>query len=572
MPLPRSFATTPHRDLDLELVHGAWPDDISGELLIAAPGPRGDLDYALFSPGHVLRLSLEPGSFGAAPDRWAWRTKRIESASAKLQDRCPDLFRSNGAALSSPFGLPNQANTAVMPWNGRILATWDVGRPCEIDPVSLDFLGEVGSRASWGPSMPFPGVLPFTFSSAHPVVDPERDVLWTVKLSPGEGGLQLHVVRYGGDGTEVETWPVEGACFMGTMHTLSQTRDWLILIDSGNFKADPGEIMGGPRTVLMDEQSPAFLVRKEDVEKTAPGSPVPMKKFFIAPPTGHFYGVYDDADGVRVIFEHMDGVDLAFYLKPDDLDVYGNPIDPSQVGVYNMGMAPSSLSEIEFDVETGKIRQTERIRSDETYNNQLSAMDWSLAGLSRPEVHHMTWSGYRPYNISQRALEAYKGKFDPKLFPDAESPCVLMSVERGACRPIGSYTWPSTDVWAGSPIFAPRAAGSVSSDELEGPQAGGRNGYVVVPVLSDDGFTVDCFDAARVADGPIARLAAPGGARVGAILHSCWLPEARPAPARERLRFADDLDPEQLAALPEELQTVVHEVAAELDAEQEERR
>ena len=62
------------------------------------------------------------------------------------------------------------------------------------------------------------------------------------------------------------------------------------------------------------------------------------------------------------------------------------------------------------------------------------------------------------------------------------------------------------------------------------------------------------------------------GARVGAILHSCWLPEARPAPARERLRFADDLDPEQLAALPEELQTVVHEVAAELDAEQEERR
>jgi hypothetical protein len=184
----------------------------------------------------------------------------------------------------------------------------------------------------------------------------------------------------------------------------------------------------------------------------------------------------------------------------------------------------------------------------------------------------MTWSGYRPYNVSQRALEAYKGKFDPETFPDRESPCVLMSVDRSAFRPIGSYTWPSTDVWAGSPIFAPRNAGSVSGDELEGSNAGGRDGYVVVPVLSDDGFTVDCFDAERVAAGPIARLAAPGGARVGAILHTCWMAEARPAPDRERLRFADDLDPEQLAALPDDLQDLVHEVAAELDAEQEARR
>ena len=115
MPLPRSFATTPHRDLDLELVHGQWPTDISGELVIAAPGTKGDLDYAIFSAGHMLRLSLNPGTFGAAPDRWAWRTKKVRSPSARLQEKCPDVFHSNGAALSSPFGLPNQANTAPSP-------------------------------------------------------------------------------------------------------------------------------------------------------------------------------------------------------------------------------------------------------------------------------------------------------------------------------------------------------------------------------------------------------------------------------------------------------------------------
>ena len=168
MPLPRCLGTTPHRDMDLKRVHGQWPDDLSGEMMIVAPGPKGDFDYGLFSPGHILRLSLRPGTFGAAADRWAWRAKRIESPSAKLQDRCPEAFHSNGAAILSPFGLPNQSNTACMPWKGRLLSTWDVGRPCEIDPVTLDYLGEVGSRDSWGPSIPFPGILPFTFVPNSP--------------------------------------------------------------------------------------------------------------------------------------------------------------------------------------------------------------------------------------------------------------------------------------------------------------------------------------------------------------------------------------------------------------------
>jgi carotenoid cleavage dioxygenase-like enzyme len=558
------MTTAEHADFDLELISGQWPAELRGELVIAAPGAKGDFAYGLFSPGHVLRLSLRPGSFGAAPDRFAFRQKQIDSPSVRLYHARPDAFRPVGPGMLSPFGMMNMANTAVMPWKGRLFATWDVGRPIEVDPVSLEFLGEVGSKASWGPSMPVPGVLPFLFSTAHPVIDPERDCLWTVKLAPVAGGLTTHVVRYDGDGPEVKTWPVEGAAFNGTMHTISQTREWLLLIDSGNFKNDPGELAGRPRTVLMDLESPAFLVRKADLEKTPPGTAVPMKRFMIAPPTGHFYAKYDDTDGIQVIFEHMDGVDLGFFLKPDDVDVYGDPIDPTQVGVYNMGMTPSSLSEIEFDPESGRVRQSERIRSEQTFNNQLSAMDWSLEGLSRPTRHHMMFSGYRPYNVSQRALDAYRDRFDRRELPAEESPCHLVSVERGSCKPLSSYLYPTVEDWAGSPIFVPREPGR-GGDELTGRDPGGHDGYVVVPVLSDAGFRVDCFDAADVSRGPIAQLRGQRNERIGLILHSCWLPEARPAPDVERLRFAEDFSPADLAGLsPVEAETL-ERVARELD-------
>lgn len=566
MPVPRSILHTEFQDLDLELASGVWPTGLSGEFVAVAPGPRNGEPYALFTPGHIVRLSMQPGTFGAATDRWAWRTRRIESPTARLIDARPDVWSSGATGFTSPFGLANMANTAVMPWSGRLFATWDVGRPVEIDPITLDFLGDMGSKESWGPSLPIPGILPFTFSTAHPVVDPERDCLWTVKLGPGDGGLAVSVVRYDGEGAEVKVWPVADSNFMGTMHTITQTRDWLILIDSGNFKADPAEMMGQPRSVRVDEESPAFLVRKEDLEKTPPGTPVQMHKFIIAPPTGHFYARYDDSDGIRVIFEHMDGVDLGYYLREDDVDIYGAPIDPTQVGFYNMGMAPSSLSEIEFDIERNRIEQTERIRGDDTFNNQLSAMDWSLPGLEKPQRHHMLWSGFRPHNISRRALDAYKGRFDEATYPDAELPSVLITAERGSCERLATYTWPSTEDFPSSPIFVPRGAGAhPSGDELAGTDPGGQDGWVIVPVLNDGGLRVECFDAAAIGDGPVATLRAPGGKVSGGLLHSCWLAEARPAPDVERLRFSDDLSESDLAALPDDLAEVARTVAREID-------
>ena len=110
MPIPRCIATTEHSSFDMKLIAGQCPDDISGEMCFASPGPKGAFDYMLFSPGHVVRLSLQPGTHGAAPDRFAWRSRRIDSPSVVLHDRRPDVFQAMGPGMISPFGLMNMAN------------------------------------------------------------------------------------------------------------------------------------------------------------------------------------------------------------------------------------------------------------------------------------------------------------------------------------------------------------------------------------------------------------------------------------------------------------------------------
>src|SRR5690606_33705074 len=95
-----------------------------------------------------------------------------------------------------------------------------------------------------------------------------------------------------------------------------------------------------------------------------------------------------------------------------------------------------------------------------------------------------------------------------------------------------------------------------------GSEPGGHDGWVVVPVLNDDGFRVEVFDAADVGRGPLATLGDPG-MQVPFILHSAWMRRAEPSEARPRVRFADELD--RISELPDDLASAALEVAADLD-------
>lgn len=100
-------------------------------------------------------------------------------------------FYNIGLARVSPYlGVSNQVNTAFLPMpfsgntNRRLLATWDVGRPYEIDPDSLKIIAPVGFNSDWNqivenlPAFPFPQ----NMSSAHPCFDPEKEEMFTVNV------------------------------------------------------------------------------------------------------------------------------------------------------------------------------------------------------------------------------------------------------------------------------------------------------------------------------------------------------------------------------------------------------
>jgi hypothetical protein len=566
MPIPRSVLGSTPEDFDLEVTAGTWPSDISGEVVISGPVPDPALAHGFFGFGAMYRLSLTPGAHGAAPGTLPWRARVIDSPSHRLYEKRPDAFEAGPTGYSTPLGPPNMANTAPLPWGDRLFATWDVGRPSELDPVELTWLGDAGTLEQWGgQSIALGNVFPFLFTSAHPVVDPDRNCLWTVKLIPDFANNFAQspvVVRWDGDGAPLQIWPVEGATVAGSMHQIAQTQHWLILADSGNFKADPGAMLGGEKTVSIDDEINLYLVRKDDLDATPSGTPVTAIPFVTGPPSGHHYAIWDDSDGIRVVFEHMDMLDLGFPIAATDLDRNGDPVDPGVVGLYSMGLTPATLSERLIDPESGKVLEQASVNHDRTWNQQLSAIDWSTEGMRAPTLHHLVYQGFRPGAVTRRAIDFYADRIDESRIPTADTPGSLVTYERGSLEERGRWDYPDAEDFLTSPTFVPRQPGTGGS-RYAGADPGGHNGYVVMPVQNDRGFRVEVFDAARVSDGPVA-VAEAKGKTAPLLLHAAWLHRAVPAVEAPRMSFADELTADTLAAVPAEFHGVAHEIADEL--------
>jgi hypothetical protein len=140
-------------------------------------------------------------------------------------------------------------------------------------------------------------------------------------------------------------------------------------------------------------------------------------------------------------------------------------------------------------------------------------------------------------------------------------PCVLATHGWDDLRTISEYRFTDLGDIATSPIFVPKQPGAAGRSRHAGDRPGGLSGWVVVPVLSDAGFRVEIFDAAKVGDGPLCTLQSPAHA-VPFVLHSAWTPALGPAPDVERTRFVDDLD--RVDELDPERAAVAREVAADL--------
>jgi carotenoid cleavage dioxygenase-like enzyme len=117
----------------------------------------------------------------------------LATAAQENCDRFEGLgFQNLGIARTSlnKLGMRNQLNTAFLPFklpndkSDRLLVTWDMGRPYEIDPETLETLTPVGKNQDWSDLLPKQPPQPFkqVMSSAHPVFDPHTGELFTVNV------------------------------------------------------------------------------------------------------------------------------------------------------------------------------------------------------------------------------------------------------------------------------------------------------------------------------------------------------------------------------------------------------
>ncbi len=100
-------------------------------------------------------------------------------------------FSDLGISRNSPesLGARNQVNTAFLPFktpadtHNRLLVTWDVGRPHELDPETLETLSPVGKSGDWASMLPTPEQ-PFKqlMTSAHPCFAPDENKVYTINV------------------------------------------------------------------------------------------------------------------------------------------------------------------------------------------------------------------------------------------------------------------------------------------------------------------------------------------------------------------------------------------------------
>ena len=142
--------------------------------------------------GLVYRVSFENGNAKLKTNFLKPPCYYADRATFNNTDYQELAFQNLGISRISlnKLGSRNQLNTAFLTFklpdeqSERLLVTWDVGRPYEIDPETLETLTPVGKNKDWFNLLRNVPVYPFkqVMSSAHPVADPHTGEVFTVNI------------------------------------------------------------------------------------------------------------------------------------------------------------------------------------------------------------------------------------------------------------------------------------------------------------------------------------------------------------------------------------------------------
>jgi len=544
-------------DVQLELLSGSLPTDLSGYVWFVHGTPAGDGDPVFLGDGQLNRISLPNATL----------RRRTLVTPCKLADEAvagtSHAFENSGMArMSMSLGVRNLVNTGVVPLGERLLVTFDAGRPWEIDPHTMEAITPVGSLSQWRAALPewmswfIHWPFPLLMSSAHPAVDPDSGELFSVAYGLELLGSDafLEVVGWDGSGP-VRSWEVEDTSgspvsITQSVHQLVLTRDHLVICDTSflvevDLLSDEGAQAQSPDSVF-------WIIARKDMVASAEA--VVARKLVIPREVTHFLADFDDGDG-RIVLHvaHNPGADPSEFLEPGDeeslsgapvrSDLYGLPAAPTDLG---------ALARYEVDVDSCSVVSSEVVYDEHLWGGPALV---ALGGPDAQERIDTLWwcgMGFAPELRLPRIETLYADHPYREVplheLPEESKPATLVRVDTASATVVDHYAFPAGRVCL-SPTFVPRTDGA--QDE----------GYILCTMISDDtdtpgssGDELWLFDAQDLAQGPLARLGHPD-LDFPFTLHTAWTPTAQPRTASYQVDIRSDLEGE-VSQLDAELQAV----------------
>ncbi|MCB9612907.1 MAG: carotenoid oxygenase family protein [Sandaracinus sp.] len=540
-------------DVALELVAGQVPRDMLGFVFVVGGIPYGDGTPLFTGDAMVLRFRFEGGDLRL-------KTRLLRTDDYLLDEAATgDLaFRNLGMVrLSSHLGARDFCNTALVPSpSGRLLATYDAGRPWEIEPQTLEVVTPVGLVDTWRPMFtglgPGLDLFPIHMSSAHPVWDAVEDRAYLVNWAPPIEGLSnesfLQVLTWSGDAEPVATQIVDAdgnpAVITQSLHQL-QTTDRYLLLNDGAFAIEPEQMTG--RDITRPQRPTTVIWAVPKAELT--GGQATATRIEIPGESAHFLAERGDADDRLVIaLMHQHSSDPSEWVRPGDVSFHsGQPVPASKVG---MMVGPADMTphgRYVVDARSGAVLESRMLEDDRLLSVTLWSRDERDAAQPIGESLWVTL-GFDPDLMTTRITDAYRDH-PHRIVPLDEMPTVALPGNVMRLDHAGGTVLDALEMPLGwlpmSPTFVPRRNG------------GPGEGYLVMLVLGPEVDEVWILDASDLGRGPIARLRHPQ-LDTGFTLHTCWVPDLA-TPGDYRVDKQTDYGA-KLGALREDARALVQRV------------
>jgi all-trans-8'-apo-beta-carotenal 15,15'-oxygenase len=234
----RIFETLPdEHDYVMDEVEGRLPEGLIGTLYRNGPGKNevGGKPYAhLFDGDGLLSQFVFDGRRVRYRNRFVRTTHYLAERAADRPVMRNYGQERPGGPLTNAFRMPaNVANTSVQYHADRLLALYEGGRPWELDPDTLETLGEYD----------YDGQLKGSYTySAHPTWDPETRELYNFGIQYGpRTKLRTYRVDTGGRLHHLHAIPLP---FPTLNHDCALTRRYMVFVIDPVVLRVPGFLLG----------------------------------------------------------------------------------------------------------------------------------------------------------------------------------------------------------------------------------------------------------------------------------------------------------------------------------------